>query len=549
MTTPTGGRAEADATRELAAGTYLDDGFRDAVIEELYENPERTVAPSVGFDAVPVLVHALRARRIKTAWAWIVVALWAVGFLVAGPFFAYYLAPAVVLAISAALAGERNDPVPRRLGLEDRPLRGARRLLSASLSVLGRILFVGYLGLAVANIASPGLVPPGGDALSSWVALGVPLGMALCAVGHRAQVNRTLSGVLSPQRFGDGRRTNAALANTPRLGTPAQLIAREQHSPLVGYGPSSAFLGFGSPYQPWTAAVELDAVPRLGGSPPPLSNQALLGGIIAQVEHLRMQQAASPRHALARLVVDEYVFLPVDGLQRRDEWPHGAEAFDSHRTAAVEEGASRRRHYLSIQIPGAAQDCVATVFVRVHTHGGMLMVEYLPHVLHPVRPVFRAADRIAASRAHFPAGAWWLRTPEFAARSVSQLLRHGASWWRSWSGIRRRELPDGPHVSVRGLAADERLSLLQEIDVQRDLQAVQTCVLRGVTSVLHAHGYETAGFEAQVSNLSHGAAYIGRVADQSFGVGAQQIGLPSTGESAAGPRSPGPTTNPDDDSW
>ncbi|TXS49834.1 hypothetical protein EAO75_14180 [Streptomyces sp. uw30] len=148
--------------------------------------------------------------------------------------------------------------------------------------------------------------------------------------------------------------------------------------------------------------------------------------------------------------MDEHVFLPVEGLRRRDAWPSGSEAFDSHRTAAVEEGARRRRHYLSIQIPGEAQDCVATVFVRVHTHGGMLMMEYLPHVLHPVRPVFRAADRIAASRAHFPAGVWWLRTPEFAARSVSQLLRHGASSWRAWSGNRWRESPDGPHVSVRG---------------------------------------------------------------------------------------------------
>ncbi|TXS35217.1 hypothetical protein EAO75_45190 [Streptomyces sp. uw30] len=74
-------------------------------------------------------------------------------------------------------------------------------------------------------------------------------------------------------------------------------------------------------------------------------------------------------------------------------------------------------------------------------------------------------------------------------------------------------------------------------------------MLRGVTSVLHAHGYETAGFEAQISHVFHGAVYIDQVADRSFGVSAQQIVLPPTGEPAAGPRSPGPTTNPDDDSW
>ncbi|WP_432199093.1 hypothetical protein [Streptomyces sp. bgisy027] len=542
MTTPTGSSPEADTTRELAAGTYLDDGFRGAVIEELYEHPERTVAPSVGFDAVPVLVHALRARRIQSAWAWIVIALWAVGFLVAGAFFAYYLAPAVLLAISAVLASERNDPVPRRLGSQDRPPRGARRVLSASLSVLGRVMFAGYLGLAVANITSPGLMPPGGDALSSWVALGVPLGMTLCAVGHRAQVNRTLSGVLSPQLFGDGHGAHAALASAPRLRATAGLIAREQHAPLVGYGPNSPFLGFGSPYKPWTAALELASRP--GGSPRPLSNRDLLDGITARAEQLRRQQATSPRHPLARLVVDEYVFLPVEGLQRRDAWPHGTEAFDSHRTAAVEEGADRRRHYLSIQIPGETQDCVATVFIRVHTHGGMLAVEYLPHVLYPVRPDFRAVDRGTVGQRRFPAS-WWLQTPAFAARSVSQLLGHSTSWYRAWSGHRQHESPDGPHMSVRELAAEKRTPLLQAMDVHRHLQAVQENVVSGVLSVLREHGYTTARSEGQISQVTDGGVSIGSMSGGAVATGTNYPIRPAE----AGPGSPGPTTNPDDDSW
>ncbi|CAM5398753.1 helix-turn-helix domain-containing protein [Streptomyces narbonensis] len=60
--------------------TYLDDGFRDAVIEQLYVHEERFAAPSLGFDASRVLAHALRARRVELAWAAGILALWIIAF-------------------------------------------------------------------------------------------------------------------------------------------------------------------------------------------------------------------------------------------------------------------------------------------------------------------------------------------------------------------------------------------------------------------------------------------------------------------------------------
>ncbi|MFD5858794.1 hypothetical protein [Streptomyces chartreusis] len=357
-------------------------------------------------------------------------------------------------------------------------------------------------------------------------------------------MNRTLSGVLSPQRFSAGDSTHVALAHTSRLRATARFIEREQQSPLVAYGPNSPFLGFGSLYKPWTTALELEPAAGRGGSPMPLSNRDLLAGIAARAEQLRTQGATPRRPALARLVVDEYVFPPVEGLQRRDAFPRDAEALDSHRAAAVEEGASRRRHYLAIQVPGEAQDCVATVFVRVHTHGGMLALEYLPHVLRPVRPAFRAAGRSSASQQRFPASRW-LQSPGFAARSVSQLLRHGASWFRAWGGHRRRVSPDGPHLSVRELAAEECAPLLEELDVHRHLQAVQECVVTGVVSVLRKHGYATARFEGHISQVTDGGVSIGSMSGGAVATGRHHPVRPLE----AGPGSPGPTTNPDDDSW
>ena len=57
--------ARTKATRLLSAGTYLDPGYRRAVIRELLKKRFRVVAPSYGYDAVSVLAHALAARRLR----------------------------------------------------------------------------------------------------------------------------------------------------------------------------------------------------------------------------------------------------------------------------------------------------------------------------------------------------------------------------------------------------------------------------------------------------------------------------------------------------
>jgi hypothetical protein len=54
-------------TRLLCAGTHLDSSYADAVIAELLGEGHRFVAPSYGFDAVPVLGNALLARDRQKA--------------------------------------------------------------------------------------------------------------------------------------------------------------------------------------------------------------------------------------------------------------------------------------------------------------------------------------------------------------------------------------------------------------------------------------------------------------------------------------------------
>jgi hypothetical protein len=54
------------ATRHLCAGVYFDRSFRDLVIRQIHNDSRRQVAPSYGFDLVPVVRHAWRSWFLDT---------------------------------------------------------------------------------------------------------------------------------------------------------------------------------------------------------------------------------------------------------------------------------------------------------------------------------------------------------------------------------------------------------------------------------------------------------------------------------------------------
>lgn len=56
------------ATRQLCAGVYLDSKFRDSVIRRVHNDPRHRVAPSYGFDLVPVVDHARRAWALDRSY-------------------------------------------------------------------------------------------------------------------------------------------------------------------------------------------------------------------------------------------------------------------------------------------------------------------------------------------------------------------------------------------------------------------------------------------------------------------------------------------------
>src|SRR5437899_2887850 len=74
-----------DATRHLCAGVYSDPDFRDMVLRKVHNSPRHRVAPSYGFDLVPVVMHAWRARKLEIAQQLSLLAILGAGLLLAEP--------------------------------------------------------------------------------------------------------------------------------------------------------------------------------------------------------------------------------------------------------------------------------------------------------------------------------------------------------------------------------------------------------------------------------------------------------------------------------
>ncbi|WP_329527182.1 hypothetical protein [Streptomyces sp. NBC_01462] len=551
----------SEATRLLCAGTYLDAGYRDAVIEELYVHEERLAAPSLGHDAARVLAHALRARRLEVGWAAAILGLWAVGFPLSNYLLAALLLPCLVLATASWIRGaQERPPWYRRFPAWWLRWWGRIFLIYASVTTVRaafgvvdqRELFEFFDAFLPTPLATA-LFENGGvriQPVNAWSALLVLLLVAVCVALQRSQFARALAHELHPARFGDMAADPAELAEGRRFQRLRQRIRVEQHSPLVMYHAAHPFCGAGRAYDTWSLAVELRPDPERREPPLPLNNRVILDRIHELLSRLRLPSphaGGAVRDRLRRLEIDECVFLPVAGLPRRDLAPYHQDAFVVHSAESVEEGGETRRHFLRARVGGWEEEVVTTVFVRVHTQGGMLMLEIAPHVLLPVRADFENADRIAHQHRHnSPLGkaVWALaRTPRSAPLAVATVGRGVALTWRILTAGYGAAMPDGPARSVRELGSGDTASLFQDMDVTRYLKSIQDRVAQGVRQVLKDSGYRTDEFAQKVVNVSGGSTLIEN-AQGAFALGDNNVVTNRAPSAPSAPSTPSAPTTP-----
>ncbi|MFH8795497.1 hypothetical protein [Streptomyces sp. NPDC017941] len=592
--------AHTEATRLLSAGTHLNAAFRRRVVEELVGHAERPVAPPLGADVLPVLAHALRARRDELVTALLLLAVWA-GFLVtdavllldaledrAGGDAGLTAGDIALLPFGTEAAGA-GDTEPGG-GLGGMVPGGwalayalVVLLLWCARTVAGRDTGVGAPLRPVPLPAALAWLRRRFGGLLTYTAWAAALAYAVAAVEgitdtpypvifplliaavvwrHTSRRTRTLRAQLARQTFAETEQPRLPA----RYGRIERCIRREQDASLTLYDVNRPFVGAGAPREPWSVVLELKraadegdgapagangGVPRQQTAPVALTADDVITMIEPRLQDLRTSAAATSRDRLRQLEIEEFVYLPA-GVGRDEEvytgegarraLVYGRDQADRHLDESAGEGGEARRHFLRIRVGAWNEQVVVSLLVRVHTQGGMLVLEVVPHVLGPVRAEFRAVDGLVggepegplrtAARACVTAPAhsvalgitalrWlpslgtalrlWLTAPEAdphpapagaagVPRRLGRLLRHGAA--RLWPEPGRA--PDAPLVSLRQLAATDELSLFQEMDVARYTRTLQDRIGEGVRDALREGGYRTDRLEQHITQINSG---------------------------------------------
>ncbi|MFG2224536.1 hypothetical protein [Streptomyces sp. NPDC048644] len=512
--------ARSEATRLLCAGVYLDNTFRSSVIEQLVQHEERPIAPSVGVDAVPVLAHALRARKLEVPTALLLLCVW-VGFFVVD--YAYgspwgemsmawplgYGALCLVMWSVRASSGLGTAVYTVDRTTLRAAVPGQRGRLLALAPIGSRVLVAVYWALALTGFVF--------GSAANWPAVLFPILIALTIWLHRTRVSGVLRSELSREEFAELPR--AELPPYDRYRRISGSVEREQHAGLTIYDPFRPFIGVGSPYEPWSFALELK---RKGSAEPglaPLTSAQVIELIRPRLEALRDAAAATSLDRLKDMEIKEFVYLPA-GVARADV-PYDVETVRRHLSEAVDEGGEARRHFLRIRV-GADEQVVVSVLVRVHTQGGMLVLEVVPHVLNPVRPEYRAVDVIAEHSTENlvrDGVRALLSAPTASFAAAVSAVRTLVSAFMIWLVEPERALPDGPVTSVRELGSTKDISLFQEMDISRYVKTIQDRIASGVGDALSSKGYETERFDRQVVQVSEGNVFIGTMSGGAVAAG------------------------------
>ncbi|MEU3461500.1 hypothetical protein ABZ721_16360 [Streptomyces sp. NPDC006733] len=531
MSVPAHRDTRTEATRLLCAGVYLDADFRSQVIEQLVQHEERPVAPSLGVDAVPVLAYALRARSQEAQTSLLLLFVWAVFLAVdysaGGPvpglpmvWALSYAVLCMILWASWAATGRGTAVYALDRATLRKALLGRRGRLTKLAPIGPRLLLAVYWIAALLIFFL--------DGAADWPAVFFPLLLVVPVWMHRAHVSGVMRNELSRSRFAVLPRPRLPHGHSYRRIEAA--IEREQHAGLTIYDPFRPFIGAGTPYEPWSFALELKRREPADADAPQLTSRMVIELIRPRLEALRQSAAETSRDRLKDLEIEEFVYLPV-GV------PRGEVSYDRgivgrHVADAVDEGGEGRRYFLRIRVGAWDEQVVVSVLVRVHTQGGMLVLEVAPHILSPVRPEYRAVDVIAGrgSEDVFRDGVRALLTGPTAgfAAAVSS-IRTIAAVFRTWLADAQRALPDGPATSVREMGSSREISLFQEMDISRYVKTIEDRIASGVRDALSGQGYETDRFEQQIVQVAEGGFYIGSMSGGAVAAGSGAQARHTTG--------------------
>jgi hypothetical protein len=498
----------SSSTRYLSAGTYLDAGFRTAVLRELLGRRDQAVAPAFSTDAVPVVRHALNARRHQIARDTVLTGILLLFLVVEGRI----LLAVLLLAGAFLLAG--------------RALRALVRLRFGS--ALALVIPAVVIAIAAAALASSGsgLLSLSGSSdpyetqrsFGSLVrevigVLVVVLGSAwTTVVVQRLAERQTILDHLMPQTF------SPADSPTGPKGRQARIryIAEAQTGNVTYYpadGSGQPFVGAGTPQQTWARAVPLVPV-STGG--PELTTEVLRDALSVGLARLNDPVLANDEVS----VQDRWMTPAVGG----DPWTDPVTGLLRHRLAPdeldrlTEAEATGTHRYLSVRMAPGRGDYEIWVFVRCLIQGRTLHLDLIECALPLVRNQYREIDQYVRSSPEVVLGTALGALPELPGlllRAPLRLALAATGQDQSPGDLRdrlrqfgaSRSSGRGVRASVRELGADDSPgNLLTGLVMQRQIRVIEQRVLETIADTLDRSGFDVEEFRRRTQVILDGPA-------------------------------------------
>ncbi len=511
-------------TRYLSAGAYLDERFRETVVDEVCRDPHRAVPPSFGFDLATVVRHCLRARRLvllrdALLALLIVVGLWratvpTVGWILLG----------LLFGVGTGLESLRRR-VPRRMVVQ--LIGSAIVLVLAWFAVTNRALLAQLF-------SDPGAVFHALRDFLRALVLSWPTWLALASfavvVGFRLATYQVLARLAT-----DAGRPPAAPGEF--LGRRLEYVSDAQWGNIIVHGGRWPFLGAGSLVDAWSLALELHRADAAGPGEPVSIDP------VEAHEYLRQRLVATHADPALRdgerilgLVVQPRVIARgerrIDDVLLDDERGlvvprfHADDELIQHLVRRPQGGL---RMYQQVTVETAdwgqntaddpwtgidtEQDVSVSAFVYLAVEGSMLYVECVSTQLPAIRPAFRVVDDFAA----LDGGQLLWRAlgnsvgpfPRDCALALVHAVTRVASVFRVDRRLGRAEAEPlgrvaynyGARLSVREQAAAPpgEQTFLQRLDAEKYAKLIELRVSTALLEFLRDKGVHTGEYEARVS--------------------------------------------------
>ncbi|MGW1074061.1 hypothetical protein [Streptomyces sp. NPDC002537] len=389
------------ATRHLCTGVYVDERFRDLVINEVCTAPYRRVAPSYGFDVVPVMHHAWRAAALST-----LLRLTLVG-AVAAPAFAGALPTAVLVTCGLGLLwllhrvillrDMDREPRPRRKskrrGLgpvrNDRPLL---RLLSPRRHP-ERSRALRRIGVAALSLTLTGLLMalthPAQLTMALYVAAGITLVCLSVGAARQLMLNHILRApTLRPTHLSSRQRTaDAQQAHVCAVYRRPRHSEDDEHdlTMFTLFGDESPFIGAGEIVYQWNPPMSIQLLRPSNDDAPLHEREHPIPPFQAHelVEYLReavqLLDTDSQDVRLPAQVRDRIYVAETDVAVDHSLLPQ--ELAEDDLRAIINTPGSKQHHFLEVTTPAEGSEFVATVLLHISLQGRTLSISTAACVL------------------------------------------------------------------------------------------------------------------------------------------------------------------------